>query len=277
MSKRAALRKARTRFGSGSKAALRELGGDLRGLVNLVRAHRVLASPWPQPIALLAEGRRDGTIDAKDFATLRSLATLGDVERYQTNYVRARAAQGVTLTEIQSQARLKTGNGRLWVRPLFARTRLLAGPAEVVWLLIFFHIFFRLSRPAVARKIGRWHAYGLGIALLHALASLMVWTFAIRLCMPSRTGVLRFGLLFVGFLLLAAAQCHYWWKDLAQRCPLCLDRLILPLTKGTADGILLDPAITESVCANGHGVLVESRWARRFRSEESPLAGLLRA
>ena len=314
LSRRAANRKARVRFGGRGnlKMALRELGGDLPGLVYLARAHRVFASAWLQPLSLLATvalilllssaprslvegligtplasqdrdqvfvaggGRIGGAINAKDFEALRSLASLSDVERYQSAYVRARAAGGVTLARIQSDARARTGNRRLWVGSLFAQTRLLTGPAEVVWVLISSYVVFLLSR-APARKLGRWHAYGFVVALLHAVASLMIWTVAVAYLTTSSDGSLRFGLLFVVFLLLAAVQCRYWWIDLNQRCPMCLDRLILPLTGGTAHRILLDPAITESVCARGHGVLVESRWARRFRPEESPLASLVRA
>jgi hypothetical protein len=41
--------------------------------------------------------------------------------------------------------------------------------------------------------------------------------------------------------------------------------------------VLLSPLFTESVCIHGHGVLVENRWSRRFRPEESPLERLVRA
>ncbi len=308
MSRRAANRKARVRFGGHTnlKVALRELGGDFPGLVSLARAHRVFASAWLQPLFLLATvalilllssapravvegligtplasqdrdqmfvaggGRTGGAISAKDFEALRSLASLNHVERYQTIYVRARVAHGVTLAKIQSEVRARTGNRRLWVGSLFEQTRLLTGPAEVVWVLISFYVVYLLSRPAPAR----WYVYGFAAALLHAVASLMAWSAAVRYWTAG--GSLRFGLLFVAYLLLAALQCRYWWSDLSQRCPICLDRLIMPLTEGTAHRILLDPAITESVCAHGHGVLVESRWSRRFRPEESPLGGLVR-
>jgi hypothetical protein len=85
-----------------------------------------------------------------------------------------------------------------------------------------------------------------------------------------------FSLVFLAYLLISAMQCRWWWSDLNQRCSVCLDRLVLPLTEGTADRVLLESAITESVCAQGHGVLVESRWSRRFRPQDSPLRGLVR-
>jgi hypothetical protein len=90
------------------------------------------------------------------------------------------------------------------------------------------------------------------------------------------TGGLSFSLLVVTYLLVAAAQCLYWWHDLRHRCPVCLDRLLLSWTQGDADRILLSAAVTESVCAHGHGALIESRWSRDFRPEHSPFGGLAR-
>src|SRR5215831_15559077 len=51
-----AKRAARRRIGShhSLRLALREIGGDLRGLIRLLRVHGVFASPWLQPVALAA-------------------------------------------------------------------------------------------------------------------------------------------------------------------------------------------------------------------------------
>jgi hypothetical protein len=49
----------------------------------------------------------------------------------------------------------------------------------------------------------------------------------------------------------------------------------LPLTDGTADRVLLDPAVTESICAHGHGALLESRWIRRFRQSAAVDHGVM--
>src|SRR5258706_2746665 len=55
LASRAANRAARDRFGSRQnlKLALRELGGDWAGLVRLLLAHRVDASPWFHPTLLI--------------------------------------------------------------------------------------------------------------------------------------------------------------------------------------------------------------------------------
>lgn len=47
-----------------------------------------------------------------------------------------------------------------------------------------------------------------------------------------------------------------WWSfaDQRRRCPVCLQRLAMPVSVGSPASIF-DPAITELVCSNGHGAL----------------------
>ena len=55
---------------------------------------------------------------------------------------------------------------------------------------------------------------------------------------------------------LVACACAMWWSfaDQRRRCPVCLQRLSLPVTMGSW-GSVLDPATTELVCDSGHGSL----------------------
>ena len=147
------------------KAALRELGGDFAGLIDLLRAHRVPASPWLQPVLLLAaaalilltspaprtliEGvigtalssadRRavilaasgwtpaERVITAAEFETIRTLPILSRVERYRPNLIRARAERGVSLSAIQSELHARMGN-RIGV---LLRTKLYRTPRKL--------------------------------------------------------------------------------------------------------------------------------------------------
>ncbi len=320
MSPRAAMRQARSRFGGRRhlRTARRELGADLTGLAHLLRAYRVPALAWLQPALLLAvvalilvispapraliEGvigtplaakdrqavvlaaagwtAPERIISAADFETLRTLRTLSAVERYRMNYVRARAARGATLASIESEVSTRLGNHRFWADWQFSETRIITGPAQMVWLLLWFYIVFSLFQAAPSRGKLCWLCYGFLMAFLHSLASLMAWALAMQIWKwaPSSGGAagVIFSLVFLAYLLLSAMQCRWWRSDLNQRCPMCLDRLVLPLTEGAVDRVLLESATTESVCARGHGVLVESRWSRRFRPQESPLRGLVR-
>jgi len=295
--------------------ALRELGGDWAGLIRLFLAHRVHASPSFQPMALIAgsllilllspaprlilesvagqplaaEDRgavfisnqaRNLTyvgITKADFESIQSLHGLTKLERYQSIHARAQANKDVTVAAIEAMVRMRTGNPRLRAIPLFERHAIVMGPAKAVWrLLAFCSLFF----VAKFRSKRRWLGYGLAVGSLHALASLMTWALAIQLWSGiawSTDGRALLGFLFLSavYLGVVALQCHVWWRDLRRRCPRCLESLLLPLTEGSTDCFLLNSATTESVCAHGHGVLVETPWASRFRPEQSPLQGLV--
>jgi hypothetical protein len=299
------------------RIARRELGGDLPGLAHLLRVHRVLASAWLQPIVLLAtivlillvspeprgvldavlgkspkredrgveflsaHGRYPWGLAPSEFDALQSMATVTEVEPYRGRYARARARQGVTLEAIQSEARAKTGHQRFWVEALPDRMEIAIGPARVVWWLIALYAVYFLRASGTQFRV-RWLVYGFAVTGLHALASLIAWAFANQLWnrtiwSTAGTGAFGFSLLMGVLVGIAAIQCRYAWGDLRRRCPACLDCLVLPLTEGTADSVLFNPVVTESVCAHGHGVLVESRWSRTFRAQESPLQGLIGA
>ena len=58
-------------------------------------------------------------------------------------------------------------------------------------------------------------------------------------------------------LFLAACGLAVLWciADQKRRCPVCLDRLAMPVTLGSWSRPLLDPVTTEFLCENGHGSL----------------------
>jgi hypothetical protein len=302
ISSRAAKNAAHVRFGNrrNVRMAQRELGGDLRGLAFLFHAHRVLASAWLQPAALLAaislvfllspapreviEGLLGQTLQASDrgvvslaafpgsggitqseFEALRSMTTVTDIERYRTQNVRARALSGVTLAMIEAEVHTRTGNRGLYAAWISGQTKIATGPVKAVWLFIAIYGLFFMQAYVCQPGNWRWLLYGFGVACLHLLASLTAWAFVVQIWNPDG---LTFSTLLLAYCVAAMAlQCRYWWLDLRQRCPICLDRLVMPLTEGMADRVLLGAAVTESICAYGHGALVESRWARQFRNE----------
>jgi hypothetical protein len=305
LSSRVAKREAQSRFGSwrNLKLARRELGADAPGFIFLLRAHRVTASLWLQPAALLAlialilalspspreivngvighpppsvdlgvqfvsaHGPFPWGITPAEFEALRSMTTVTNLEPYRGLYARGQPARGATLEEIQAEARARTGHPRLWAVPLSGRTELEMSPAWTAWVIIaLYGVFFQLTHTC--RTFARPSLlYGSTLFCLHALTSLTTWAFAMQLWNRIQwlnAAALAFPMLIVACWGVAALQCRYCWSDLRRRCPFCLNRLLLPLTDGTADRVLLDPAVTESICAHGHGALLESRWIRRF-------------
>jgi len=298
------------------KHALRELGGDWPGLIRLFSAHRVHASPWFQPIVLVmaslfvlllspaplaviegAVGQPLGVADRRavfisdqarnlsyvgikkaDFESIRALDSLTELERYQSIHARAHARKGISIRAIEFQIRNRTGNPRLRAIPLFERESIVMGPAKAVWGFIGFCSLFFF---ATSQSSFRWIEYGLAAGCLHSLASLLMWAVVIQRW--SRVAWSSDGTALLGFLALSALylgvvalQCQVWRIGLHRRCPCCLEPLLLPLTEGSADCILMNSATTESVCAQGHGVLVETRWSSQFRPQRSPLQGLVR-
>jgi hypothetical protein len=60
----------------------------------------------------------------------------------------------------------------------------------------------------------------------------------------------------VSIVYFVACACAVWWSfsDQRRRCPVCLQRLTMPVTMGSW-GSVLDPATTEFLCDSGHGSL----------------------
>jgi hypothetical protein len=309
LSPRAAKKAARDRFGGrrNRRIALAEIGGDMKGLAWLLRAHRVLASAWSQPITLLAAisllfilspapremlegllGQTLGSVDRGvislavmpgigditrlEFEALRSMTTVTGVEWYGAHNVRAVARPGVTRTMIEADAIARTGNRGIYGAWVSDQTYIATGPVKVVWLFIAVYGLFFMHAHVWQPAHWKWLLYGLGVACLHLLASLTAWALVIQIC--GVTAGLALPALVIAYSAIAMMlQCRYWWLDLRQRCPVCLDCLVMPLKEGTADRVLLEAPVTESVCVHGHGVLVESRWARQFRGEIPACSG----
>jgi hypothetical protein len=306
---REARRAARRRYGRQSfRAAARELGCDFAGLVDLIRRHRMPASPWLQPVALASViififlvspqprelansvfirvqragmpgailtvdiGSRwfGGDITGRDFEALQSMTALTRVERYHGSYAWGQAAPGATLQAIVSEARRQTGNAKLAAEFVLPHWKLRANPAQSIWLFMVGYCAFLLF-GTLRWRLWRWLLYAAGSIALHAAASL-----AIAACTVQIRNVMPWAItfLFIAWMGVAVMQVRYWWSDLRSRCPVCFERMVLPLTEGAEGSMILRPAVTESICTHGHGVLVESRWSRTFRPEESPIESL---
>jgi hypothetical protein len=245
LSRPEARRASRRRFGGkqNRRQALCELGGDLAGLVALFHAHQLSASAWVRPLAVVA-------------AAALLLAVSPDFR--------------AVLEGIGGQAQT--------VMPSIP----VMGPAKALWACIGFVMSLLLTARFKTRLTAYWFAYGLVLLGLHALASMFAWGVGMQgwsrvHWRTDGTALLAFIALLFVYVGAAAMHCRSWWRDLHRRCPVCLERLRLPLTDGAADRVLLSPISTEWVCIHGHGVLVENRWSRRFRRQESPWEQLIRA
>jgi hypothetical protein len=233
-------------------------------------------------LAVYGAGPASPGITQTELDALQTMRTATSVESSGPHEAMGQPMPGVTLAAITSEARIRTGDRGFYAAWVFPQPRVMTSPAKVIWLLIALYGAFFLYRRTGGRVKPQWLLYAISVGCLHALASIFGWALTIQLwnCaalqaqMPTAAG-LAFSLLAITYLLVAAVQCGYWWRDLRHRCPVCLDCLLLSWTQGETHRVLLSAAVTESVCAHGHGVMVESRWSRDFRHEDSPL-GLAR-
>jgi hypothetical protein len=104
-----------------------------------------------------------------------------------------------------------------------------------------------------------WSLLVIKVVSIHLDASL-VWVeggHALR-AQLAREGF-RFGIaglaLAVAFVLGFGLAIIWCVADQRRRCPVCLHRLVLPVTMGSWASICFDPASTELVCEEGHGSL----------------------
>lgn len=113
------------------------------------------------------------------FESIQSLDGVTKVERYLSIHARAQAVKGFTFAAINSQVRTKTGNPRLRVVSLFERRAILMGPAKAAWgFIALCSLVFLRTFTAKLKSVHRWLSYGLAVACLHSLASLMTWAVA---------------------------------------------------------------------------------------------------
>jgi hypothetical protein len=103
-------------------------------------------------------------------------------------------------------------------------------------------------------------------ALAFSLAQPLAWLtllFLAALELPASPAAL-----FLPYLIASFLALRFCWRDARRRCPVCLDRLALPVRIGVGPRYPFEPAGTEFLCPHGHGALFttreaepESRWS----------------
>jgi hypothetical protein len=308
-SRREARRNARRRLGGrrNLRLGLREIGGNVWGLVRLLRANRALASAWLQPgvltilciFILLAGGTRmfrargpevvqggvlfladhgpyPRAVSDADFDALQGMHTVIRVERERNILARAEAAPGATMEAIHAEVRTRTGHD-LRIKEFDPGDNASPIPVAALWVVISCWAGYWLRRAGTHSLV-----YGSSVLALHALLSVLAWMYGNQLWerLKPESNIVAdvvYGALMAAFLVAAAAQVYVWRRDLLRRCPQCLERLVLPLSAGDPNSFVLNPATTESICAQGHGVLVESRLSTRFRPSAATIESLFRS
>ncbi len=174
-------------------------------------------------VVSLAAMPGSGGITQSEFEALRSMTTVTEVEWYRTHSVKARAVPGATRTTIEADARGRTGNRGIYAAWISGQTKIATGPLKAVWLFIAVYglFFMHATRGSGLTEMA---ALWPGGCLPAFTASLTAWAFAIQMC--GATQGLTYSTLLAYCVGAMALQCRYWWLDLRQRCPVCLDRLV---------------------------------------------------
>ena len=215
-----------------------------------------------------------------DFETLHSIYGLTGVAPYLGVHARARIVGGTPLSVLESTLQALTNNHQLRVVPLYDRMPIVMGPARAVWALLLLLGLWSLMNLRRCKQEPLWCLFALATGGLQCATSMLLWAFAMQLWTKVQwstdgQAALALLLLFLVYVGSAVAQTRWWMLDLDRRCPICLDGLLLSLSAGSDDCIVLNSSTKESICAHGHGVLVENRWSRGWRAQQSPLAGII--
>jgi hypothetical protein len=224
------------------RAAMRELGADARGLLELLPIRRLKRNPGLAPcllgiVAALALGLNPARRQALE--SMRHLLPFtGPVELKRMIPLSPAGVVPVGFAAVV-----------LWIVTLVGTARIAA----------------RLTRP------GTWRICLYAGALLGEAAVFagVVWATGMQLLLASGWGFdigqgLALGLFLLAYSWSAYGAMNLWWRDVERRCPVCLSLPAMPEIRGKQHDVLVEPLEVESVCLQGHGLAVESRWRRSF-------------
>lgn len=236
---------ARRRLGSRMihrRAAMREMGADVKGLLELLPMRRIQRSAYLAPFLLVA--------------------VIGSALVFNP-------ARGQV---IESMYRLLPFADAVIVErmiPLAPTSSVPVGfSAITLWILLLVG-WARIVIEFVVRRDWRICIYaGVVLCGIAAVGSLC-WATGMQILLRWRWGSdliqgVALGLFQLGYWWSPYGAWRLWWRDVARRCPVCLRLPGMPDVRGKASDVLLEPREVESICLHGHGLVVESRWSSRF-------------
>lgn len=120
-------------------------------------------------------------------------------------------------------------------------------------------LLLAVKRQPVSGGGWRYWSFFTAKTLLAVLIPLLLWielSPAVRALLPGVTFPRLLGRLFFTLLFMFACGFGLWWSfaDQRRRCPVCLQRLTLPVSLGSWSSVF-EPPSTELLCEAGHGSL----------------------
>jgi hypothetical protein len=139
--------------------------------------------------------------------------------------------------------------------------------ARILWAIL---LAAALVWLIASHKGWRLSLYASVLAILQAVFGICLWVtlFEAILSVPWQSDMLQ-GLTLLAFVFLyfggALLLAERWRRHISGRCPICLRALRMPVEQGRRGDMLLCPLERESVCMAGHGVAIENYWMHKFR------------
>jgi hypothetical protein len=129
----------------------------------------------------------------------------------------------------------------------------------IVLALVIAGVLLVLRKPAIRSYGTRYWAFLAAKTAGVMLAVPLIWIESAELFRavvpPSEYQVMITGVVFRGVFIVAFSCAVLWsFSDQRRRCPVCLQRLAMPVRIGTSAS-LFDPVRVESLCEHGHGLL----------------------
>jgi hypothetical protein len=225
-------------------SALAEIGGDLPGLSHLLPIRPVTRSPLFVPVTLAVS-----VVSALLFSPNPSVAV--------------RCIRAILFCQDLPAAERIISLTPAGVVPVglagtLLRTVAVAGLAWAIAALL-------------PQRLNRAFFYSITVLCEIVLGWAVAWVTGMQILAARSWGhdglqglaLLAFVFGFIGMLYVAMRR---WWADVENRCPYCLRLPGMPEARGKAHDVLLDPLEIESICFRGHGVVLQSRWHRRFQA-----------
>jgi hypothetical protein len=232
------------------RAALREIGGDLRGLAQILPLRRTLRSPYLAPVVM---------------ALTTSLLLACNPFRRQV---------------LESMSEVLRFSGAVHLQRLIPLTPSGTVPTMFAVVTLWALLLGGVGRMTVRISEGggwRLPLYSLALLAEMMVAGSVVWATGMQILLARSWGAdgiqgMALLLYLVGYAWGAWWALGMWWRDVDRRCPICLWLPGMPEERGKECDVLVEPREVESICLHGHGLAIESRWRRRFESDKPTAA-----
>jgi hypothetical protein len=228
------------------RRALRQIGGDLNGLLDLLPLRSFIRSALLVPMTLVI---------------LSTVALVFNPART----IALKCLEAVIVPGVQPHL-------EHWIPSTPAGVVPVDAAGLVLRILVILGIM-RIALGLIPRAGWRLCVYAASVLIAVAFAAAVCWITVLQVLF-ARTwahdgiqglALIAFGFGFAGMLYMAT---HLWWADVERRCPVCLRVPGMQEERGKFHHVLIEPLEVETICLHGHGLILKNRWLRHFTAAQ---------